>query len=68
MTITLRPEHEQLISEAMQTGAYGTPDEVIGRALEVWQVECETPLEDVEWIYNQGCPGTENDILVQHLG
>ena len=35
MTITLRKEHEKLIAEAMQTGAYQSPDEVIGRALEM---------------------------------
>jgi putative addiction module CopG family antidote len=33
MTITLRPEHEKLIAQAMQTGAYQSPDEVIGLAL-----------------------------------
>jgi hypothetical protein len=32
MTITLRPEHEKLISQAMQTGAYQSPNEVIERA------------------------------------
>ena len=32
--ITLRPEHEQLVDEALRTGAYSGPDEVIGRALE----------------------------------
>ncbi len=35
MTITLRREHEELIAEAMQTGAYQSPEEVIGRALEM---------------------------------
>jgi Arc/MetJ-type ribon-helix-helix transcriptional regulator len=35
MTITLRKEHEELIAEAMQTGAYQSLDEVIGRALEM---------------------------------
>ena len=34
MTITLRPEHEKLIAQAMQTGAYQSPDEVIERAFE----------------------------------
>ena len=32
MTITLRPEHEKLIAQAIQTGAYQSPDEVIERA------------------------------------
>ncbi len=41
MTITLRPEHEQLIAEAMRTGAYQNPDDVIGRALERLQTEDE---------------------------
>jgi putative addiction module CopG family antidote len=41
MTITLRPEHEKLITQAMQTGAYQSPDEVIGRALETLRSEDE---------------------------
>src|SRR5207244_6810414 len=41
MTITLRPEHEKLIAQAMQTGAYQNPDEVIGRALEIMHSEDE---------------------------
>ena len=39
--ITLRPEHEQLIAKAMQTGAYESPDDVIGRALEMLRSEDE---------------------------
>jgi len=35
MTITLLPEHEELVAQAMRTGAYTSPDEVIGRALEM---------------------------------
>jgi Arc/MetJ-type ribon-helix-helix transcriptional regulator len=39
MPITLRPEHEELVAQAMQTGAYKDPDEVIGRALEILHSE-----------------------------
>jgi len=39
MTITLRPEHEKMIAEAMETGAFRTPDDVVGRALEILQVK-----------------------------
>lgn len=46
MTITLRPEHEKLITEAMRTGAYETADEVIGRALEMLHSEDE-------WLHDQ---------------
>jgi Arc/MetJ-type ribon-helix-helix transcriptional regulator len=35
MPITIRPEHEELVAKAMQTGAYRDADEVIGRALEM---------------------------------
>ena len=35
MTVKLRPEQEQLVSEALNSGAYQNPDEVIGRALEM---------------------------------
>jgi Arc/MetJ-type ribon-helix-helix transcriptional regulator len=41
MTITIRPEHEHLIKEAIQTGAYRNPADVIGRALEVLRSEDE---------------------------
>jgi Arc/MetJ-type ribon-helix-helix transcriptional regulator len=41
MAITLRPEHEKLIAQAMQTGAYQNPDEVIERALETLNSEDE---------------------------
>jgi antitoxin ParD1/3/4 len=46
MTITLRPEHEEAITQAIQSGAYQNPDEVIGRALEVLRAEDE-------WLYCQ---------------
>ena len=41
MTITLRPEHERLVTKALETGAYKDPDEVIGRALEMLHSEAE---------------------------
>jgi antitoxin ParD1/3/4 len=41
VTITLRPEHEKLIAQAIETGAYQNPDEVIGRALEILHSEDE---------------------------
>ena len=34
MTITLSPEHEQLISEAIRAGLIHTPDEALDEALE----------------------------------
>ncbi len=39
MTITLRPEHEKVIRQAIQSGAYQSPEEVIERALEVLRSE-----------------------------
>jgi Arc/MetJ-type ribon-helix-helix transcriptional regulator len=41
MTITLQPEHEKLIAQAMQTGVYQNPYEVIARALEILNSEDE---------------------------
>ena len=35
MTITLTPEHQKLIDEAIRSGAYSDADQVIQRALEV---------------------------------
>ncbi len=52
MTITLRPEHEQLIAEALRSGAYQSPSEVIERALEIlheqerWLAENRTRIEE----------------------
>jgi hypothetical protein len=46
MTITLRPEHERLIAEAMRTGAYQDPGVVVARALEVLH-------SDDEWLQEQ---------------
>ena len=44
MTITLRPEQEKAIAQAIQFGAYQNPDAVIERALEVLRAEDE-------WLY-----------------
>lgn len=41
MSIRLRPEHEKMVTDALATGAYQDPDEVIGRALEMLQAEDE---------------------------
>ena len=41
MTIILRPEHQKLVTQAMQTGAYENPDEVVGKALEMLSAENE---------------------------
>jgi len=39
MTISLRPEHEKEIAEAIESGAYQTADDVITRALEILRDE-----------------------------
>ncbi len=39
MTITLRPEHEKVVTQAVESGAYRSPNEVIERALEVLRAE-----------------------------
>jgi antitoxin ParD1/3/4 len=52
MPITLRPEHERLIAEALRSGAYQSPDEVIKRALELlrdrdaWLAENRAKIEE----------------------
>lgn len=46
MTITLKPEHEKAIAEAIQSGAFQNPDEVIARALEILRGE-------EEWLHGQ---------------
>lgn len=37
MTIQLKPEQENRIAEALRSGAYSSPDEVIDQALEMLQ-------------------------------
>jgi antitoxin ParD1/3/4 len=39
MTINLEPEDEKLIEKRLQTGAFGSPQEVIHRALESLDAE-----------------------------
>lgn len=46
MTITLRPEQEQLIAQAIQSGAYHSPYQVIDRALEMLRFEDELLHDD----------------------
>ena len=52
MPITLQPEHERMIAEALHSGAYQSPDEVIQRALELlhrrdsWLVENRKKIEE----------------------
>ncbi len=41
MTITLRAEQEQLVTRAIESGAYETPDQVIEHALEMLRSEDE---------------------------
>jgi antitoxin ParD1/3/4 len=41
MTITLRPDQEKAIADAIESGAYKSPDEVVERALEVLRAEDE---------------------------
>jgi Arc/MetJ-type ribon-helix-helix transcriptional regulator len=43
MAIQLKPEQEDRIAEALRTGAYHSPDDVIDRALEVLH-------EQEEWL------------------
>jgi putative addiction module CopG family antidote len=52
MPITLQPQHERLIAEALRSGSYQNSDEVIQRALELlrdrdaWLAESRTKIEE----------------------
>jgi Arc/MetJ-type ribon-helix-helix transcriptional regulator len=52
MSITLGPEQERLIAEALRSGAYQTPQEVVQRALELlhnrdaWLAENRVKIEE----------------------
>ena len=50
MAITLRPEHEKAITQAIQSGAYHSPDEVIERALEMLRSEDQWLLQNKDAI------------------
>ena len=50
MTITPRPEHEKAIAQAIQSGAYQSPDEVIARTVEVLRSEDEWLAQNKEAI------------------
>ena len=39
MAIILKPEHEEMMAQAIQTGAYRSAEDVIGRDLEVLRAE-----------------------------
>jgi len=77
MTITLRPEHEQMISEALRTGAYENPDEVVGRALEMLAFQDQWFRENRDAIHEkimrglaqldrgEGIPGEESRARLQ---
>jgi len=52
MLITLQPEHERLVTEALRSGAYHSSDEVIEQALELlhrrdaWLAENRVKIDD----------------------
>jgi len=48
VTIELKPEHQQMIELAIQSGAYHDPDEVLDQALEMIreQLRCEAWLAE----------------------
>ena len=53
MTITLRPEHERMIAEAIELGAYADPNQVIERALEGLRATDEQLHEDRDLIHEK---------------
>ena len=63
MTITLRPEYEQLIAEVLRSGAYHDADEVIERALELLR-EHEKWLADTRAKIEEGYAAAERGELI----
>jgi Arc/MetJ-type ribon-helix-helix transcriptional regulator len=53
MTITLGPQYEQLIAEAIETGAYQSPEEVVGRALELLHSEHDEVAKKINRAFEQ---------------
>jgi len=79
MTIQLKPEQEHRITEALRSGAYHSPDDVIDRALDVLHEQDEwltanrqandakirTGLEELE--RSEGIPEGELDAYLERL-
>lgn len=79
MTIELNPEQEHRIAEALRSGAYSSPDDVIDRALEVLHEQDEwltanrqaidasirTGMAELE--REEGIPEDELDAYLQRL-
>ena len=79
MTIQLKPEQEHLVAEALRSGAYHTPDDVIDRALAVlheqdeWLVahrqaidaKIRTGMEELD--RGEGIPEDELDTYLERL-
>ncbi len=79
MTIQLKPEQEHRIAEALRSGAYGSSDDVIDRALEVLHEQDEwlmanreandakirTGIEELE--RGEGIPEDELDAYLARL-
>jgi len=63
MTIVLQPEHDQLIAEALRSGAYQSSEEVIKQALELlherdaWLAENRAKIEE-------GCAAAQHGELI----
>lgn len=53
MTINLQPEQERLVAQAIQSGAYANPDQVIARALELLRSEDCWLLQDKDAIHDK---------------
>lgn len=53
MTIVLQPEQERLIVEAIKSGAYNTPEQVVARALEILCAEDEWLLETRQQVHEK---------------
>lgn len=49
MTIELKPDHQRVIDQAVRSGAYRNPDEVLDQALEIIREQLD--LED--WMMEQ---------------
>jgi hypothetical protein len=53
MTINLRPEHERLVAQAMENGGYKSPDEVVGRALEIFSLDNEWFRDNADVVHDK---------------
>ena len=68
MTIELKPEHQRMIDQAIQSGVYRDPDEVISTALSILAEDIEDGAVSEERSHEQRFTLAEVEAQLRALG